>query len=123
MRVTTEEFIELVRQAYEGLPPRIKEVLDNVDIAVEDWPGSDELRRSGIKGRHSLLGLYSGVPLVERGSYMPTMPDKITLFQRPAEKACGSPDAMVREIRVTLLHEVGHYLGMSEADLHRLGYG
>ena len=69
-----------------------------------------------------LLGLYTGVSRLERGDDLPFLPDKITLFQRPIEKICGSRDEVVEEVRKTLLHEVGHYLGMDEEYLHRLGY-
>jgi predicted Zn-dependent protease with MMP-like domain len=122
MKVTQQEFIELVFQSYEKLPLQIKEVLANVDVVVEPWPALDDCRGSGVRDRNGLMGLYSGIPLTDRGSYLPVMPDKITIFQRPIERASGSLVAMVREVELTLLHEVGHYLGMTEADLNRLGY-
>ena len=122
MKVTQQKFIELVLQSYEKLPLQIKEVLGNVDVVVEPWPALDDCRGIGVRGRNGLMGLYSGIPLTDRGSYLPVMPDKITIFQRPIERVSGSLVAMVREVELTLLHEVGHYLGMSEADLNRLGY-
>lgn len=122
MRVTQQEFNELVLQSYGNLPLRIKEVLANVEVVVELWPTPDDCSSSGIRGRNGLMGLYSGIPLTDRGSYIPVMPDKITIFQRPIERASRSLAAMAREVELTLLHEVGHYLGMSEADLNRLGY-
>ena len=123
MRVSRGEFTRMVQEAYKELPPHIKESLKNVDVEVVPWPASSQLDESGSRSRYGLLGLYSGVPLPLRGSEEPLLPDKITLFQRPIEMACRTHLEMVREVRVTLLHEVGHYLGMSEEDLHRRGYG
>ncbi len=123
MRLTRREFERLVRQAFDGLPPYMAEAIDNVAILVEDWPEAVDLQAAEIPADSQLFGLYTGVPLSERGGWQPPLPDRITLFQRPLEEACSSREQVVHEIRVTLLHEVGHYLGMSEEDLERLGYG
>ena len=124
MRVTRKEFRRLVRRAVEDLPPYIQDAMDNVAILVEDEPGPDVLGPAGGDESHGqLLGLYTGVPLPERDGGTPLLPDTITLFQRPIQSACDSKDDVVREVRTTLVHEVGHYLGMSEDDLERLGYG
>jgi predicted Zn-dependent protease with MMP-like domain len=122
MRLTRQEFHGLVRQAVHDLPPEIKRALENVAILVEDWPGRYDLEEAGLQGRHSLFGLYKGIPLPEREGGLPPLPDTITLFRRPIESACAYREEVAREIRVTLLHEVGHYLGMDEDDLERLGY-
>ena len=122
MRLTQEEFQSLVLQAVQELPPRIMNAMENVAILVEDWPSDDVLRTTGLESRYDLLGLYAGVPLPERESGPPLLPDTITLFQGPIESACPSREALVREIRITLLHEVGHYMGMDEEDLDRMGY-
>ena len=123
MRLTRQEFQRLVLKAHRELPPRIRRVLDNVAILVEDWPSGDDLDTAGAEGDYSIFGLYVGVPLPEREGGLPQLPDTITLFQRPIESACVSRDRVIHEIRVTLLHEVGHYMGMGEDDLARLGYG
>ena len=67
--------------------------------------------------------LYVGVPLVERYAADPLMPDCIYIYRLPILSMCDTHDAVVREVRTTLLHEIGHYLGLSEQDLDRLGYG
>ena len=123
MHLTRQEFHRLARQAVEELPSEVSRALENVAILVEDWPSDDDLKAAGIEDRHHLFGLYTGVPLLERGNWQPPLPDTITLFQRPIETGCGSHEQLIGEIRVTLLHEVGHYLGMSEEDLERRGYG
>ena len=123
MRLSPEEFNGLVRQAFKEMPLQVRQTLKNLDILVEDWPSPDTLLATEAGNADGLLGLYSGVPLPERGISLPSLPDTITLFRRPIESACSSKEAIVREIRVTLLHEVGHYLGLAEEDLERLGYG
>ena len=123
MRLTRLEFNGAVENAMEELPTRIQSVLENVAVLVEDWPGHDDVDAGHMEGRECLFGLYTGVPLPEREGGPPPLPDVITLFKRPIESACGSREQVVHEIRVTLLHEVGHYLGMSEEDLERLGFG
>lgn len=123
MLLTHREFRRLVRQAYDELPPELESRLENVAILVEDWPGEDDLDIVGSDGEGQLFGLYRGVPLPDRGGGLPPMPDTVTLFQRPIESVCASYEEVVREIRITLVHEVGHYLGMTEEDLDRLGYG
>ena len=121
IRIPRAEFVRLVRQAYRQLPQRVREALHNVDVVVEDWPGSEELE--SLAGRGTLFGLYSGVPLVERGGEVVTLPDRIVVYRQPILRSCATRAEVAREVRITLWHEVGHYLGLSEDDLHRLGYG
>ena len=123
MRLSPEEFNSLVRQAFKEMPLQVRQTLKNVDVLVEDWPSSDTLQAAEAGNADGLFGLYTGVPLPERGNSLPFLPDTITLFRRAIESACSSQEEIVREIRVTLLHEVGHYLGLGEEDLERLGYG
>jgi predicted Zn-dependent protease with MMP-like domain len=123
MRLTRRQFQRLVRQAVEELPPPIQRRLENVALLVEEWPGQGDLEEAGEEDAHLLFGLYTGVPLPERQGGLPPLPDTITLFQRPIESSCSSREEVVREIRVTVMHEVGHFLGMTEEDLERLGYG
>lgn len=110
----------MVRRAYHQLPPKVRLTLDNVDISVADWPNAREL---GLPEDTTLFGLYTGVPLTEREGIGPGLPDQIILFRRPILAHCATPEEVVREIQVTLRHEVGHYLGLDEDDLHRMGYG
>ena len=121
VEVSYPEFIRLVRRAYRRLPPHVLDALENVDITVEEWPGPDE--EELLEEGSTLFGLYYGVPLTDREGLPPSLPDRITLYRQPILESCETRREVVREIRITLWHEVGHYLGMDEDDLHRLGYG
>ena len=121
INITNREFVRLVRQAYREMPGEVLQSLDNVDVVVEEWPGPDD--QDLIDGEGYLFGLYSGVPLTEREGGDPMLPDRIVIYRQPILRSCSSRTQAEREIKVTLWHEIGHYLGMSEDDLHRLGYG
>ena len=120
IRLSQREFARLVRRAYRQLPLNVRHRLDNVDISVEDLPNAVEL---DLPNDSTLFGLYTGVPLTEREGGGPGLPDQIIIFRRPILKNCATPEEVVREIQITLWHEVGHYLGLDEDALHRLGYG
>lgn len=121
INMTNREFVRLVRQAYREMPAEVLGALDNVDVAVEEWPGPEV--EDLINGESTLFGLYSGVPLTEREGGGLMFPDRIVIYRQPILRSCSSRTDAEREIKVTLCHEIGHYLGMSEDDLHRLGYG
>ena len=121
IRMTNREFVRLVRRAYGQLPSQMLRSLDNVDIVVEESPGPDE--KDLIEEGSDLFGLYSGLPLTEREGGPPLLPDRIVIYRQPILRNSKTRSEAEREIRITLWHEVGHYLGMSEDDLHRLGYG
>ncbi len=119
--MTNREFVRLVRQAYMDMPPHVVRALDNVDVVVEEWPGPDE--QDLINGEGTLFGLYQGVPMTEREGGDPMLPDRIVIYRQPILRSCSTRTEAEHEIKVTLWHEIGHYLGLSEDDLHRLGYG
>ena len=118
--LSRREFVRLVRQAYRQVPPELREALRNVDVVVEEWPRAEELESFQEEG--TLFGLYTGVPLPERQGGEPLLPDRIAIYRQPILRSCSTRAEAAREIKVTLLHELGHCLGMSEADLARLGY-
>ena len=120
MRMSRREFNRLVRAAYRQLPPAMQDAMDNVAVVVEDWPSPEELEL--VDGGGTLFGLYTGVPLPEREGVGPALPDRISIFRQPILQSCSTRAEAQREVRITLWHEIGHYLGMSEEDLHRVGY-
>ena len=121
IKITNREFVRLVRQAYGEIPLQVIKTLDNVDVVVEEWPGPEEEDMLGGDG--TLFGLYTGVPLTEREGGDPMLPGRIVIYRQPILRNCSSRTEAEREIKITLWHEVGHYLGLSEDALHKLGYG
>jgi predicted Zn-dependent protease with MMP-like domain len=117
--MTRERFRALVGQAIDTIPPRFAQEVKNLAIVVEDEPSPDLLLEMEMGADDVLLGLYQGTPLPERQwGYGNTLPDSITLFQRVIEDECDSDeDCIVMEIADTLIHELGHYFGMSEDEI------
>ena len=119
--MTNREFMRLVHESYKDMPPHVVQRLGNLDVVVEEWPGPDE--ENLASGDHSLFGVYQGVPMTEREGGDPMLPDLIVIYRQPILRNCSTRTEAEREIKVTLWHEIGHYLGMNEDDLHRIGYG
>ncbi len=116
-------FERLVARALDDLPVDVATMLDNVEVVVEDEPGPHHLA-TGDGADGELFGLYEGVPRAERdSSYGLVLPDKVTIFRGPLERAFRSPSAIVREVRITVAHELGHHLGFGEERLDEIGLG
>ncbi len=116
-----DRFEALVRLAVRGLPADIRRRLDNLAMVVADWPTLQQLAQAGINHRRDLLGLYEGIPLGQRGSgYTMVPPDRITIFRRPVEMVSTTEEEVVKMVRQTVLHEIGHHLGFSEEQLAAL---
>lgn len=114
-----DEFEAAVDEVLDELPEWVVEQIDNLRVVVEEWPTPAQRREHG-----NLLGLYEGVMLAHRGDhYFGAMPDKITIFRQPHLRMGLSPDALRKQIRKTVLHEIGHHLGMSDDRLHEIGWG
>lgn len=112
--ITLDEFEHLVSEGIDSLPNEMLNALDNVIFLVEDEPedGSDT------------LGVYEGFSLQERGLYgYGEEPDRIILFRKPLIAHSDSLESLVKEIRVTLVHEIAHFYGISEERIHELGWG
>jgi predicted Zn-dependent protease with MMP-like domain len=119
--MTRERFERLVAEAVTLIPPRFREQMRNLVLVVEDAPDSDLLDEMEIEPPDSLYGLYRGTPLPERGAgYGNTLPDMITLFQQPIEEDCEDDDEIRAVIGETLIHEVGHYFGLSEEEIEAI---
>jgi predicted Zn-dependent protease with MMP-like domain len=117
------DFQVILRQALDDLPELFRQALENVAVVVEDRPPDWLLDELGIPPEDTLYGFYHGVPLPERSvSLSGNLPDKISIYREPLEEDFARPAELRRQIRLTLLHEIGHYFGMGEEELQRLGY-
>lgn len=115
-----DKFQRWVRETVESLPPAFKEKLQNIQIIVEDEPGVKVIKKYSSRYPASLLGLYQGVPLVKRRVYSTNMfPDKIIIFRRPIEKRFPSKKKRREAVIKTVLHEIGHFFGLSERELKK----
>jgi predicted Zn-dependent protease with MMP-like domain len=113
-----QRFEELVSEALERLPPSFAERLSNIDVEVRDWPSSDEMRTARVPPGSILLGLYRGVPQTRRSQgYNMALPDRIFIYQGPIERICRSDDEVRQRVRRTVLHEIAHHFGWSDAEL------
>jgi predicted Zn-dependent protease with MMP-like domain len=119
--VRRDQFEQLVAEALAGIPRRFRRAMQNIAIAVEDEPSPEILREMEIEPPDTLFGLYQGTPLTERQwSYGNTLPDRILLFQRPHEDEAENEDDLVACIAETLIHEIGHYFGLSEEEIQEI---
>lgn len=124
MRLGPEEFESLVLEALGDVPEEFARHLEDVAIDIQDEPTDQQLRGLGGVRRRELLGLYQGTPLTRRSvEQLVRWPDRIVLFQRNIERACRSRSQIRRQVRKTVLHEIGHHFGMDEEHLRELGYG
>jgi predicted Zn-dependent protease with MMP-like domain len=110
--VAPEAFEQMVAAAMDGLPPEFAHLVKNVAVLVEHGPGP-----------RGLLGLYEGIPLTSRtSSYAGVLPDKITIYQQAICAICTTEAEVVEQVRRTVIHEVGHYFGISDERLRELGW-
>jgi predicted Zn-dependent protease with MMP-like domain len=119
--VTREQFNRLVEEALEDIPRRFREEIKNVAIVVEDEPSPELLRELEIDPPDSLYGLYQGTPLPERSwAHGNALPDHVTLFQRTIEGDAEDHEDVIVCIAETLIHELGHYFGLSEEEIEAI---
>jgi predicted Zn-dependent protease with MMP-like domain len=126
LEMDRERFEELVGEALDRVPSELTRLMDNVVILVEDEPESGVSGRvaGGVADGSELLGLYEGTPLTERGGwYAGVLPDRITVYRLPTLRICATAEQVVRQVGVTVAHEIGHHFGIDDARLHELGYG
>ena len=123
MKLSTEEFDAIVTRAIDRIPDEIREHLENIIITVRKRPSRQMLKEMGVPPGETLLGLFEGVPLIERSVVEPPLyPDTIFLFQEPLEEMCETAEELEEQIEITVVHEVAHFIGMSEERLAELGY-
>ena len=119
--MTRERFRQLVDEALATIPANFREAMQNIAIVVEDEPTMDHLDEVGIEPPDTLLGLYQGTPLPERQwGFGNALPDKVTLFQGPIEDTSDDEGEAIVAIGETLIHEIGHYFGLSEEEIEAI---
>lgn len=124
MKLDEAEFDRIVTKAIENIPHEIRQYLENIVISVKKRPSRRMMMEMGIPPGEEPLGLFQGVPMIERSVTVPPLyPDMIYLFQEPLEEMCGTREELEEEIEITVVHEVAHYVGMTEERLEELGYG
>ena len=124
MKLEEKDFDMIVQKAIGRIPHEIKQYLDNIIISVRKRPSKKMLEEMGLPPDEPLLGVYSGVALTERSATSPPLfPDSIILFQEPLEKMCSSFEELQEEIEITVVHEIAHFVGISDERLEELGYG
>jgi predicted Zn-dependent protease with MMP-like domain len=121
-----EKFVKLVEEALDALPRRFRKRIHNVSVLVEDVPpermSHEGSRNAGIADPDDadslLLGVFEGVPTIRKSVFdVPSGPDRIVLYQKNIEAVCSNEDEIRQEVRLTVIHELGHYFGMTEAQL------
>lgn len=111
-----------MREALDEIPTALRKQISNVDLVIEDRPTAADLEVAELEHGHLLLGLYHGVPLPARGEYYNlVLPDRISIYQKNIEAVCDGDDEIREQVRVTVLHEIGHYFGIDDDRLHELG--
>ena len=116
-----KQFESLVAEALASIPRRFKKAMQNIAIVVEDEPSAELLEEMEIEPPDTLLGLYQGIPLTERGwAHGNALPDRILIFQGPHQRDAEDEDDLVVAIGETLIHEIGHYFGMSEEQIEEI---
>jgi predicted Zn-dependent protease with MMP-like domain len=116
-----EFFEDIVYQTIDELPDSFKQLMDNIDVVIEDWPSRSQLSKLGLKNKESLLGLYEGIPLTERdSSYKLVLPDRIYIFKKPIVKQYRTHRELKLGISKVVKHEIAHYFGLDDQRLREL---
>jgi predicted Zn-dependent protease with MMP-like domain len=124
MKLTEKDFDRIVTRALHGIPQEIQQYLHNIVISVKKRPSKKMLREMGLSPDERLLGLYDGVSLIDRSVTSPPLfPDSIILFQESLEEMCNTIEELEDEIEITIVHEIAHFVGISDGRLEELGYG
>jgi predicted Zn-dependent protease with MMP-like domain len=124
-----QRFDEILEQVLAELPDAVHRILDEVPLIVDDYPSPEVMREAGLKSRDELCGLHDGIPLTEpEHRHWRSEPEGILLYRAGIIAMATTNDGKIsrrelrRQIRITILHEVGHHYGLSEEDLKELGY-
>jgi len=116
--MTRDRFTSLVEEALRRIPRRFRDAMRNVAVVVEDEPSPELLAELEMEPDDTLFGLYHGTPLTERDStYGNTLPDSISIYQGPIEEECEEDEDIRQCVAETVIHEFGHYFGLSEEEI------
>jgi predicted Zn-dependent protease with MMP-like domain len=119
--MTRERFTILVEEALRGIPRRFRDAMKNIAIVVEDEPSQELLEDMDMEPGDTLFGLYQGTPLTEReAGYGNALPDRISIYQIPIEEACENEEDIRQCVAETVIHEFGHYFGLSEEEIEEI---
>lgn len=121
IRRTHDRFERLVERALDGIPPPFRAALEEVAVVIEDDATDEQLEASGLDPDEALYGLYEGTPRTEWGADQVPFPNKISLFRLPLEEDFPDPDDLAEEVRLTVIHELAHHLGIDDDRLEDLG--
>lgn len=120
-RLSRAEFTRLVEEALREIPRRFREAMTNVAVVVEDEPSPEILEELEVEPGGSLFGLYQGTPLPERSwAHGNALPDRISIYQHPIEEACDDHEDIIVCVAETVIHEFGHYFGLSEEEIEEI---
>ncbi len=120
IQISDEQFADLIEQAIEELPREHMRAVENVAIVYADAPTDEQHRELRLRCNETLLGLYEGVPLAERGGITSYPPDKITIFKQPMLQSADTIAELKKQVLHTVWHEVAHYFGLSHEQIHEL---
>jgi len=122
--VSKQRFAKLVEEALRELPQPFAQHLEEVSVEIKDRPTQKQLKDQGLEEDELLLGLYVGHPMTQRSvEFSGMLPDAIYIFQEDVELVSESEKDLIHQVRITVLHEIGHHFGMDEDDLDEIGYG
>ena len=114
-------FERLVERAIAGIPEPLRAALDEVAIVIDDEPTAEQRRENDLGEDDQLYGLYEGVPRTEYGADWAAAPNRITLFRLILEEDFADPRELADEVRLTVIHELAHHLGIDDDRLDELG--
>lgn len=120
---TPDGFARLVEHAVASIPEPFSEALSEVAIVIDDWPSDEQLLDNGLSLDDDLYGLYEGVPRTEFNADWLMVPNRITLFRMPLQEDFPEPADLAEEVRITVIHELAHHLGIDDDRLDELGVG
>lgn len=116
-----ERFEKLVEEALTKIPRKFKKLLENVTVIVEDKPEREIYKETGTSPQNRLLGIYHGVPYKYRGPYYGNIPpDVIVIYQKSIESLCTTEEEIREKVKEVVLHEIGHFFGLSEIELRKI---